>query len=94
MNIEWSVLALEDRDQIFDFIASENPLAAVSVDVEIEEQVSQLVLFPESGRMGRVKDTRELIINRTPYIAAYQIREDQVTILRILHCAQTWPDEL
>jgi len=94
LNIEWSVLALEDRDQIFDFIASENPLAAVSVDVEIEEQVSQLVLFPESGRMGRVKDTRELIINRTPYIAAYQIREDQVTILRILHCAQTWPDEL
>lgn len=94
MNIEWSVLALEDRDQIFDFIASENPLAAVSVDVEIEEQVSQLVLFPESGRMGKVKDTRELIINRTPYIAAYQIREDQVTILRILYCAQSWPDEL
>ena len=94
MNIEWSVLALEDRDQIFDFIASENPLAAVSVDIEIEEQVSQPVLFPKSGRLGRVEDTSELIINRTPYIAAYQIRENEVTVLRVLHCAQIWPDEL
>ena len=94
MTIEWTVLALEDRDQIFAFIASENPLSAVSVDIEIEEQISQLVLFPKSGRIGRIEDTRELIINRTPYIAAYQIIDDKVIVLRVLHCAQIWPDEL
>ena len=94
MTIEWTVLALEDRDQIFAFIASENPLSAVSVDIEIEEQISQLVLFPKSGRIGRIEDTRELIINRTPYIAAYQIIDDKVIVLRVLHCAEIWPDEL
>jgi len=37
---------------------------------------------------------RELVIVRTPYIAAYQIADDTVKILRILHGAQQWPEEL
>jgi toxin ParE1/3/4 len=46
------------------------------------------------GRLGRVVGTRELIINRTPYIAAYLVTKDAVIILRILHGAQRWPKKL
>jgi plasmid stabilization system protein ParE len=46
------------------------------------------------GRPGRVIDTRELVIDRTPYIAAYRITGDKVRILRVLHGARQWPDEM
>ena len=45
------------------------------------------------GRPGRIEGTRELVISRTPYIAAYRIAGDTVRILRLLHGAQQWPDE-
>jgi len=44
-----------------------------------------------SGRRGRVPRTRELVIQRTPYIAIYALRSDLVFILRIVHGAQQWP---
>jgi toxin ParE1/3/4 len=50
--------------------------------------------FPESGRPGRIEETRELVILRTPYIAAYRITGDTVRILRVLHGAQQWPEDM
>jgi toxin ParE1/3/4 len=92
VRIEWSRFALADRDLIFDYIANESPQAAVAIDLEIEQQISSLATFPSSGRIGRVPETRELIINRTPYIAAYKLTPDTVVVLRILHSAQLWPE--
>lgn len=94
MRLEWSVFALEDRDGIFDYIEEDSPRAAVVVDDRIRTQVRQLLQFPETGRLGRVEGTRELVISRTPYIAAYRITGDTVRILRVLHGAQQWPDEM
>lgn len=71
MKLAWSAFAVEDRDQIFDFIALENPMAAIRCDREISEQTSQLIDFPEMGRPGRVKGTRELVVQRTPFLVAY-----------------------
>lgn len=94
MRLEWSVFALEDRDGIFDYIEEDSPRAAVVVDDRIRTQVRQLLQFPETGRPGRVEGTRELVISRTPYIAAYRITGDTVRILRVLHGAQQWPGEM
>jgi plasmid stabilization system protein ParE len=41
-----------------------------------------------------VTGTRELVIVGTPYIAAYQLSTDTIRILRVLHGAQRWPDDL
>ena len=94
MRLEWSRFALEDRDQIFDYIEQDNPRAAVAVDDRIREQAELLVKLPESGRPGRVKGTRELVIVRTPYIVTYRIQNRTVRVLRVLHSAQHWPEEL
>ena len=94
MRLEWSVFALEDRDRIFDYVEEDSPRAAVVVDDRIGTQVRQLLQFPETGRLGRVEGTRELVISRTPYIAAYRIIDDTVRVLRVLHGAQQWPDEM
>jgi len=35
-----------------------------------------LIETPEIGRPGRIEGTRELVIPRTPYIAAYRIERE------------------
>jgi hypothetical protein len=58
------------------------------VDDRIRVQVEGLMQFPESGPPGRIEETRELVILRTPCIAAYRITGDTVRILRVLRGAQ------
>ena len=89
----WAQFALSDRDDIFTYIEAENPRAAIHVDEQIVLAARRLLDFPESGRPGRLAGTRELVIPRTPYIAAYAVTADTVRVLRILHSPQMWPDE-
>lgn len=49
--------------------------------------------FPRLGRPGRVPDTREITFPPLPFVAVYEVFDDQdeVRVLRILHGAQEWP---
>jgi addiction module RelE/StbE family toxin len=94
MYLRWSVLAQKDRKKIFNYIEADSPRAAADVDDYIRIQVEALMKFPEMGRPGRVNGTRELVVHHTPYIVAYSIQKDTVRILRVLHGAQLWPEEM
>lgn len=94
MFLEWSAFAFADRTAIFDYIEADSPRAAVAVDDRIRNCVENLSRYPEMGRPGRIEGTRELVVYRTPYIAAYRIAGNTVLILRILHGAQQWPEEM
>jgi len=76
-----------------DFIARDNPAAALTQDQRLEAQVDRLVRHPELGRTGRIKGTRELVVSRTPFVVIYRVRSElkRVEILRVLHVAQHWP---
>ena len=94
MRLVWTPLAVQDREQIFDYIALDSPSAALAVDEALSKQLNLLKEFPQMGRSGRVEGTRELVVQGTPFIVAYQVRKDLVRILRIVHGAQLWPDSL
>jgi toxin ParE1/3/4 len=85
---------LNDRIEIFDYIAGDSVAAATKVDAAIAAKAEQLTEFPESGRPGRVPGTRELIITGLPYRLIYRVRGDEAFILRALHGAQQWPDAM
>jgi toxin ParE1/3/4 len=87
----WSEDAETDLDDITAYIARSNAGAAVRVRGEIERRIEVLADHPEAGRSGRVARTREMFLAGTPYIAVYLIRDDDVTVLRVLHGAQRWP---
>lgn len=83
MILEWSVLALGDRNAIFDYILAESPRAAIDTDDRIRETVERLAAFPESGRPGRIdgtvarhfslgrsRDARAVSIGRAGYSSA------------------------
>lgn len=94
MKIEWTLFAIEDRNKIFDYIEQDNPRAAIILDEHIEEQTKKLLQFQGCGRPGRVEGTRELIISKAPYIVAYRVKGNTVRILRILHSALLWPEDM
>lgn len=94
MRLEWTTFALRDRETILEYIAADSPHAAIAIDNRIEEQAEQLIDSPAIGRPGRIPGTRELVVHQTPYIAAYRVDKDSIRILRVLHGAQDWPDDL
>ncbi|MFD1556109.1 type II toxin-antitoxin system RelE/ParE family toxin [Paraburkholderia silviterrae] len=89
----WNQHALDDRDGNMEYVGNDSPAAAIEMDDEIERQVDALIIYPKIGRSGRILGTRELVISRTPYIAVYQLDEQErcVEILRILTNWQQWP---
>ena len=91
MKIRWLRLALNDLDEVADFIAQDNPEAASRVLRRISNAVYMLAEHPHLGRAGRVPGTRELVINDTPFIVPYRVIEDTVQILRVLHAKRKWP---
>ena len=76
------------------YIAVDNPSAAYRVHEEIRTQTEVLAMNSEVGRRGRVPGTRELVLMGTPYIAVYLVAGDVVTVLRVLHGAWRWPDNI
>lgn len=94
MWIEWKVTARNDLAEAVAWVARDNPRAAIKMQAEVMNQVEILGGHPRSGRPGRIEGTRELVINRTPYIVPYQISAGTVTVLRVLHTARRWPNAL
>lgn len=82
---------MRDRDAQIDFIAQDNPLAAVNAGDAITAQIGMLVDQPEIGRPGRRAGTRELVISRTPFVAVYRVTGGRIEVLRLLHGSQQWP---
>ena len=91
--IEWTERAERQLDHLHDFIASSNgPEIADRIAMQIIASVDRLAAFPVSGRPGRVRGTRELVIPNTPYVAVYELQKTQIYILAIYHGAQRWPE--
>jgi toxin ParE1/3/4 len=93
LRILWTRRASAQLETAFDFISEENVSAAEKQLDIIERAVEQLANFPEMGRPGRVYGTRELVIQSTPYIAAYRLKGSIVEILALLHGARRWPTQ-
>ncbi|MDP6345400.1 MAG: type II toxin-antitoxin system RelE/ParE family toxin [Alphaproteobacteria bacterium] len=92
MRILWSPQARDDLFRIFDHILADNPTAATAMLERIETSVTQLRDYPALGRPGTVDGTRELVVPRSPYIAAYETLDNRVHILAVRHAARLWPE--
>ena len=89
--IEWLPLASTNRFEQLDYIAQDNPLAAISQDEQIEHQVDMLMQHSLMGRPGRKKGTRELVISSTPFVVVYRVKGTRIEVIRLLHSSQQYP---
>ena len=95
MQLKWTDLASNDLDTIEAHITQQNsPTVAIDVVIRIIDSTSLILPdHPGAGRQGRLKNTRELVIDGIPFIVIYRevFSKDCIEILRILHDAQQWP---
>lgn len=94
MKIVWLKPANQDLLDAIAWLNARNPTAAKRITQHIYEQIKQLQQYPQSGRHGRVADTRELVIQHTRYIIVYRLNAatQTIEILALMHAAQHWPD--
>jgi toxin ParE1/3/4 len=91
MRVRWTTDAADDLERICDYIAQSRPDSARRVAQSVVERIATLETFPHLGRPGRVQGTREIAFPPLPFVAVYEVREEQIIVLRILHGAQRWP---
>ncbi len=90
MQLSWTRPASNDRRAIRDYIAADNPRAALAFDKLLSRKVQRLRDHPALGRPGRVSGTRELVAHQN-YVIVYSLTGDLIRILRVLHATQHWP---
>lgn len=86
----WKPAAIADRRRMTDYIAEDNPRAAIELGDALIEKAGLLDQNPMQGRIGRVKGTRELVAHSN-YILIYRVVGKAVEVLRVKHAAQKWP---
>jgi toxin ParE1/3/4 len=88
VNIVWSPLALERVEEYAEYIALDNPAAAIEWAEEVFAKVDPLAEFPEMGRvvpeLGRA-DVRELFHGH--YRIIYRVGRS-IFILTVRHTSQ------
>lgn len=90
MRLEWKPAAFSDRERIMDFIAQDNPQAALDLDAMFEKKADAITENPKLFKAGRMKGTREAVVHPN-YVLVYEVSADTVTVLRVLHTSQAWP---
>ncbi len=90
MKVQWTPEAEQDRAEIIDYIAQNNPRAAASMDMLFTEAAARLGSFPHMARPGKIAGTRELIPHEN-YRLVYQVEGETVWVLALVHTARQWP---
>ena len=91
MQIAWTPLASANLADLLGYSSESGGFGAANQAEAIVESINTLSGFPEMGRAGRRRGTRELVVTGTPYIVAYRIRKGAIEILGIVHGARRWP---
>jgi toxin ParE1/3/4 len=91
MQLRWTEQAADDLGNIVNYLFEHAPEHADRIARTIYNAPASLLTFPYRGRLGRKEGTRELVLLPLPYIVVYQVREEIIYLVRILHAAQEWP---
>lgn len=90
MKVRWTPEAEQDRLYIWRYIAEDNPAAATKIDRLFATATASLSRFPKIGPEGRIPGTRELLPHKS-YRLVYEITDNTVWVLTLVHTAQQWP---
>jgi addiction module RelE/StbE family toxin len=90
MRVVWTPEALQDRRDIWDYIASDNVAAALKMDERFSNAAERLGDHPKIGRSGMITGTRE-VFPHEHYRLVYEIDDEAVWILALVHTARQWP---
>lgn len=88
MKVRWLRRGLAELRYVRMRIGADNPQAAEAIVGRIEQAAFRLGEFPNSGRLGEVSGTRELVVGGAPYLLVYRVIDSEVQVLRLFHQKQ------
>ena len=92
MKIIWSPLAIDRTTEIAEYIAQDNPSAAMIWVETVFDKVEILKSSPKSGRVvpeSNREDIRELIYGN--YRIIYRVGKNKIAVLTVRHGKQILP---
>ncbi|MFC5344547.1 type II toxin-antitoxin system RelE/ParE family toxin [Brevundimonas staleyi] len=94
-DLRWSDAAAAELTAAYDYIAQDDPRAALKVFNRIVA-AAELVARRNIGRVGRRLGTFEKSVIGAPYVLIYVRDEEQseTTITSVIHTARQWPPVL
>ena len=95
MNVHWTDRAKARLKLLEEHIAQDSPQVARETVLRILKRSVQIGELPQSGRKVREFDdplVREVL--ERPYRIVYQISDDRVDVLTVLHYRQLFPGDL
>jgi len=90
LKVVWTPEAVQDRVDIWDYIATDNPQAAARMDELFSDSANRLIEHPKLGRAGKIPSTRELVAHEH-YRLVHEIENETVWVLTLIHTARLWP---
>jgi toxin ParE1/3/4 len=95
MRVVYTAAALQDLDQIADWLRLNYPTIASDVERQIRTAVLRISHWPESARRSSKRpNVRVVSVVRYPYKIFYRITDDTLEILHIHHAArQPWDEQ-
>lgn len=97
-DVRWSETSEKDLTDIIQYIAGDNPTHAYEVFKKIKQKTSNLLTFPDRGRIvpelqdQGITQYRELIVS--PWRIIYRISERKVYVLSVLDARRNVEDIL
>lgn len=89
--IYWEEDVLKDRERIFEFLYSFNPIVAEQTDALIQSKVETLLEQPYIGVKRENIKGRLLILPDVSMLVPYYIDGTNIRVLRVLHEKQQFP---
>lgn len=79
-----------DLQAVHDYVAQDNPDAAMNLLLHIEDQVDSLADPNFPRRKGRKPGTLELVVHPN-YLVVFEQTDTAVTVFNLLHVARQYP---
>lgn len=94
MRILWTNEALGDLEEILAYYYLEaSPRVAEAVEKRIVGEIEALPPYPERIRESdRIPGTRELVVQKLPYVVFIQLRDDAIVVLNVVHTKRQFPN--
>lgn len=94
MHVRFSNRAETDLHEIKKYLEPLSPQGLERILSAVFTTSGQLESFPFLGRAGRVADTFEITVPRTPFFLVYTIPDETfIDIERIMHTSRRYPVE-
>jgi toxin ParE1/3/4 len=87
MKVRFTPRAIENINEVSDYLQIRNPAAAERVRSAIYEAIQNLILFPRVGRHQHIPGVRRVVTKKYSYLIYYAVDDtaDEIAILNVKH---------